>query len=157
LRLASLSRESVCTENLTPWIKLLPCQQKAGISSLLNTYKIFDGDYHSISIDFSKQCDGDSCYYELKQTLAVVLDPIRTLNSKDWSISTLFDSQMTKLCPFADDTVLSVSLPTYSDVQLTIPMKASTNTDGSKVLSLSENGNLTLTLRNAFKCFGQVG
>ncbi|KAJ3275758.1 hypothetical protein HDV01_007225 [Terramyces sp. JEL0728] len=42
LRYASLPREIVCTENLTPWAKLLPCQTKAGLASLLNGYKLFD-------------------------------------------------------------------------------------------------------------------
>ena len=28
IRYGSLPREAVCTENLTPWIKLLPCQAK---------------------------------------------------------------------------------------------------------------------------------
>lgn len=31
LRYASLPRESVCTENLTPWKKFLPCGSKVGL------------------------------------------------------------------------------------------------------------------------------
>jgi hypothetical protein len=33
---AALPQEAVCTENLTPWLKLLPCQDAAGLASLLN-------------------------------------------------------------------------------------------------------------------------
>lgn len=33
--LGSLPREVACTENLTPWGKLLPCRQRAGLASLL--------------------------------------------------------------------------------------------------------------------------
>lgn len=33
--LGSLPREVACTENLTPWGKLLPCRQQAGFASLL--------------------------------------------------------------------------------------------------------------------------
>lgn len=33
--LGSLPREVACTENLTPWAKLLPCRQHAGLASLL--------------------------------------------------------------------------------------------------------------------------
>ncbi len=32
LRFGSLPHENVCTENLTPWIKLLPCKAKASIT-----------------------------------------------------------------------------------------------------------------------------
>jgi len=35
VRYASLPREIVCTENLTPWKKLLPCGSKVTISLLL--------------------------------------------------------------------------------------------------------------------------
>jgi phosphatidylinositol glycan class T len=38
----ALPREPVCTENLTPFLKMLPCQGKVGISSLLDSHKIFD-------------------------------------------------------------------------------------------------------------------
>ncbi len=31
----SLPREAVCTENLTPWLKLLPCTGKAGLAAVL--------------------------------------------------------------------------------------------------------------------------
>jgi hypothetical protein len=30
LRYGTLPRENVCTENLTPWLKLLPCRSQAG-------------------------------------------------------------------------------------------------------------------------------
>lgn len=33
---AALPQEAVCTENLTPWLKLLPCRDAAGLGSLLN-------------------------------------------------------------------------------------------------------------------------
>lgn len=32
----TLSEEPVCTENLTPWLKLLPCRDSKGIASLLS-------------------------------------------------------------------------------------------------------------------------
>ncbi|CAJ1410096.1 unnamed protein product [Effrenium voratum] len=35
LRLATLPYEPVCTENLTPWLKLLPCGRHRGLSALL--------------------------------------------------------------------------------------------------------------------------
>ena len=41
---AALPRESVCTENLTPWLKLLPCRDAAGLASLLlDRRQLFEG------------------------------------------------------------------------------------------------------------------
>lgn len=51
-----LPREAVCTENLTPWLKLLPCHSKAGLSSLLSPYKIYDGAYQSMGISWAPKC-----------------------------------------------------------------------------------------------------
>jgi phosphatidylinositol glycan class T len=51
-----LPRESVCTENLTPWLKLLPCHSKAGLASLLSPYKIYDGAYQSMGISWASKC-----------------------------------------------------------------------------------------------------
>ncbi len=47
----TLPREVVCTENLTPFLKLLPSKGKAGISSLLDGHKLFDSNWQSMSID----------------------------------------------------------------------------------------------------------
>lgn len=53
---ASLPHETVCTENLTPWKKLLPCYSKAGLSSLLNSVFIMNSNYFSISVDLEQFC-----------------------------------------------------------------------------------------------------
>ncbi|CAB4321557.1 unnamed protein product [Prunus armeniaca] len=47
LRYGTLPREAVCSENLTPWLKLLPCRDKAGISALMDRPSIYKGFYHS--------------------------------------------------------------------------------------------------------------
>ncbi|KZV68518.1 Gpi16 subunit, GPI transamidase component [Peniophora sp. CONT] len=45
LRHAHMPSENVCTENLTHFLKLLPCPARAGIATLLNPYKLFDADW----------------------------------------------------------------------------------------------------------------
>ena len=50
IRHASLPSEHVCTENLTPFLKLLPCKSAAGIASLLNPHRLFDADWHGIGV-----------------------------------------------------------------------------------------------------------
>ena len=39
-------REGVCTENLTPWLKLLPCRDQSGLAALLqNRGRLLSGSY----------------------------------------------------------------------------------------------------------------
>ena len=33
---------------MTPWLKLLPCRNHAGVAQLLNPLKIYTGDFHSM-------------------------------------------------------------------------------------------------------------
>src|ERR1700709_169692 len=63
----TLPREVVCTENLTPFLKLLPCKGKAGISSLLDGHKLFDASWQSMSIDVRPKCSAESsgCQMEI--------------------------------------------------------------------------------------------
>ena len=48
LRYSSLPREIVCTENLTPFKKLLPCNSKKGLATLLNSAYIHNTNYHPL-------------------------------------------------------------------------------------------------------------
>ena len=72
----TLPREVVCTENLTPFLKLLPCKGKAGISSLLDGHKLFDSTWQTMSIDVRPVCPSDQaeCIMEIEQTVDMVLD-----------------------------------------------------------------------------------
>ncbi len=72
----TLPREVVCTENLTPFLKLLPCKGKAGISSLLDGHKLFDASWQSMSIDVMPVCgEGEvECQLQITQTIDMVLD-----------------------------------------------------------------------------------
>lgn len=80
-----LPGEVVCTENLTPFLKLLPCKGKAGISSLLDGHKVFDASWQSMSIDVSPRCpsDRDECILDISQTIDVVLDIERSKRPRD--------------------------------------------------------------------------
>ncbi|QID88168.1 Subunit of the glycosylphosphatidylinositol transamidase complex-like protein [Saccharomyces pastorianus] len=66
---ASLPNEPICTENLTPFIKLLPTRGHSGLTSLLDGHKLFDSLWNSISLDITTVCteNGDSlCHYEME-------------------------------------------------------------------------------------------
>jgi GPI-anchor transamidase subunit T len=81
----TLPREPVCTENLTPFLKLLPCKGKVGISSLLDGHKLFDASWQSMSIDVRPVCptDGGECVLEMDQTVDMVLDVERSKRQRD--------------------------------------------------------------------------
>ncbi|KAH6714276.1 GPI transamidase-like protein component Gpi16 [Leptodontidium sp. MPI-SDFR-AT-0119] len=81
----TLPREVVCTENLTPFLKLLPCKGKAGISSLLDGHKLFDASWQSMSIDVQPICpsDGSECQLQITQTIDMVLDIQRSKRPRD--------------------------------------------------------------------------
>ena len=71
---ATLPSESVCTENLTPFIKLLPCKAKSGIAMLLNPHRIFDADWHGMGVHVRwLEHEG----IELRLTVGAVLNPVR--------------------------------------------------------------------------------
>ncbi|KAI0477558.1 Gpi16 subunit [Xylariaceae sp. FL0804] len=79
-----LPREVVCTENLTPFLKLLPCKGKAGISSLLDGHKLFDASWQSMAIDIRPLCPTDQeCVLEIGQTIDMVLDIERSKRPRD--------------------------------------------------------------------------
>lgn len=71
----TLPGEVVCTENLTPFLKLLPCKGKAGISSLFDGHKLFDASWQSMSVDVRPVCSGSGeCQVQIEQTIDMVLD-----------------------------------------------------------------------------------
>jgi len=81
-----LPHEVVCTENLTPFLKLLPCKGKVGISSLLDGHKLFDASWQTMAIDVRPVCpsDGSECLVDIQQTVDMVLDLDRSMRpSKD--------------------------------------------------------------------------
>ena len=100
----TLPGENVCTENLTPWKKMLPCQGKRGkclgyhvsgnlakawicifilsigLATLLNAGHVHKTKYHALGLRFRRVCPkgGNSCSHpdiEFTQTLTLVSDP----------------------------------------------------------------------------------
>lgn len=82
-----LPHEVVCTENLTPFLKLLPCKGKAGISSLLDGHKLFDASWQSMAIDVRPVCSATSskkedCSLEIQQTVSMALSIPRSMRDR---------------------------------------------------------------------------
>lgn len=75
----ALPREPVCTENLTPFLKLLPCKGRAGISSLLDGHRLFDSQWQAMALDVRPVCEGDECFVEMVQNADMVIDVERSI------------------------------------------------------------------------------
>ncbi|CAH3030337.1 unnamed protein product [Porites evermanni] len=105
LRHSALPRELVCTENLTPWKKLLPCDSKAGLTTLFYSLLLYSVSYHSLGVHLRPVCQDVSCSLvsvELVQSLSMVLDPLLRGGSKfDWSFKKLFGRPIKSACPLA--------------------------------------------------------
>ncbi|RAL17349.1 GPI-anchor transamidase subunit GPI16 [Aspergillus homomorphus CBS 101889] len=80
----TLPGEVVCTENLTPFLKLLPCKGKAGVASLLDGHKLFDASWQSMSVDVRPICTqtGD-CVVQIDQSVDIVLDIDRSKRPRE--------------------------------------------------------------------------
>ncbi|XP_045300409.1 GPI transamidase component PIG-T isoform X1 [Leopardus geoffroyi] len=130
LRYAVLPREVVCTENLTPWKKLLPCSSKAGLSVLLKADRLFHTSYHSQAVHIRPVCRNARCTsvsWELRQTLSVVFDAFVTgQGKKDWSLFRMFSRTLTEPCPLASESRVYVDITGYNQVPMspvtTVPL-----------------------------------
>ncbi|KAK1306429.1 hypothetical protein QJS10_CPA10g01548 [Acorus calamus] len=110
IRYGSLPREAVCTENLTPWLKLLPCRDKAGLAAILDRPSIYKGFYHSqrlhlVSSEFGPN-EGVGAGIILVQTLTTVLQPDFQRTDEislqpSWSISSIFGRKIPGQCVLA--------------------------------------------------------
>lgn len=135
----ALPAEPICTENLTPFLKLLPCRGKAGIASLLDGHTLFSARWQSMTVDVWVS-EGET---HLRQRISAVHDTNKVVKdlpyatkyedlicdkSKPWAndwtcfpltskeanfdISDIFGSEINGVCPQATtDTVVEVKIP----------------------------------------------
>lgn len=133
LRHASLPSEHVCTENLTPFLKQLPCKASAGIASLLNPHRLFDADWHGMGVHVTWDREKG---VHLQLSFQAVFDPVRLSASRqrgelrqhgkslsfriranmsfvgvDFSFSSLFDRTISRACPVASKSEIEVYMP----------------------------------------------
>uniref|UniRef100_A0A7N0ZYF5 GPI transamidase component PIG-T n=1 Tax=Kalanchoe fedtschenkoi TaxID=63787 RepID=A0A7N0ZYF5_KALFE len=123
LRYGSLPREAVCTENLTPWLKLLPCRDKAGLATLMDRPSIYSGFYHSQRLHLTSTEFNSAGVEEgiiLQQTLTVVLKPdahksgaayvYERSMQPSWSLSSVFGREVHGKCVVADSSSIYLQL-----------------------------------------------
>jgi len=138
---ALLPLEHPCTENLTPFLSLLPCRGKSGIAQLLNPHKLFDANWQRLGVHIVRlQGTGN---LQVKLEFEVVQDPVRmtaALGSQprrgerfltlslsisesslnwcghaDWTFERLFDRRITQACPIATTSFVQVDLSSEYD------------------------------------------
>ena len=107
LRHAVLARETPCTENLTPWMKLLPCGSMSGPASLLNPSRLQHSRFLSMGLHLKHDCSSKSSvchdpFVQLQQHVSVVYDirSLRTLHQR-FGLMSLFGKKLKPACPVA--------------------------------------------------------
>jgi GPI-anchor transamidase subunit T len=136
----SLPREAVCTENLTPLVKLLPCRDKAGLGTLLHPTRILSAAYYSFTASASAVWSG-SAAVSLKVTHTVTavfndaVSPLSAVPSQSdarhmtWSLASLLEAptqqhisnrqQHVPACPLSDVASISAHVPAWANANST--------------------------------------
>ncbi|CAF3854820.1 unnamed protein product [Rotaria sordida] len=119
VRYAVLPREIVCTENLTPWKKLLPCvaggsNHKGLVGLLDNAPKLYHSTYHSLRMDLRQICANIECtstQLEFSMALAIVVDTTSPKpDHNEWTFRSIFGSNIAQICPLSSLTNVYVDL-----------------------------------------------
>uniref|UniRef100_A0A6B2L1F9 GPI transamidase component PIG-T n=1 Tax=Arcella intermedia TaxID=1963864 RepID=A0A6B2L1F9_9EUKA len=109
LKYSTLTTEAVCTENLTPWAKLLPCRKEAGLSTLFRSPKVlYDVHWHSMGLHITQSSDNGEGYVFLTQSLTMV---VGTLGTKALSLKSLFGVPGISDCPLSDASTIKILKP----------------------------------------------
>ncbi|WKX99456.1 hypothetical protein Q1695_014385 [Nippostrongylus brasiliensis] len=113
LRYGTMGKETVCTENLTPWKKFLPCKQH-GLVTLLNPLKLYHSVYHSIGLELHPQSENGVNNWKLQLFVYNVFDiPVKTAQS-EWSIYELFSRKIVGTCSAARSSKLLIYMDKVS-------------------------------------------
>jgi phosphatidylinositol glycan class T len=82
-RHAQLPAENLCTENLTPFLKFLPCKGLSGLSALMKPYVLLAHEWHAMGVDYLD--DKGTTKLGLRWEAVVDLTKGKVENSKDLS------------------------------------------------------------------------
>ncbi|CAE7675432.1 Pigt [Symbiodinium sp. CCMP2592] len=110
VRLASLPYEPVCTENLTPWLKLLPCGRHRGLAALLASLVLPAAEAPLLSLSLVTTRD------ELSTVLSASLDVVLPSSSEDGAASLpdwlkSFTERQVNHCPAAASSEIALWSP----------------------------------------------
>ncbi|KAK4472792.1 hypothetical protein MN116_004011 [Schistosoma mekongi] len=122
IRYSQLPGEALCSENLTPWTKYLPCKSFVGLGSLLRPTSLFKSNYNTMTIGVRRICLDLDCYtveLELTETLTVVFDRSLMFSkiTSPWSIKSILSSELRGTCDAANSSRVFI-LTSYEDTSL---------------------------------------
>ncbi|CAD7700239.1 unnamed protein product [Ostreobium quekettii] len=114
-----LPKEAVCTENLTPWLKLLPCGDSHGLAALMDRHVLYSADYHSLHthIEVTRGHPSNGGNEQLlTQTLTLVVRGSHGMSSlsarpSNWSLSSIMASPPKGACAVASQSQVYVQIP----------------------------------------------
>ncbi|KAH9463058.1 hypothetical protein MJO29_008689 [Puccinia striiformis f. sp. tritici] len=111
--------EQPCTENLSPLFKLLPCGSHAGLSTLIDPHRLFEGNWNSIRVHLFKQDHLSKLNLEIE--IETVLDQVRKTTKRDWDLSSIFGKPIARKCGLTSSSIIEIIEPSHhEDVRPTI-------------------------------------
>jgi phosphatidylinositol glycan class T len=124
-----LQREMLCTENLAPLIKLLPCRTKGGLATLLKATTVFEADFTSIGLTVTADREG---LLTTSLTTALILDNANVLLSPAATNLQQQERQRQRQrqrqhCPHASSSFIQLNQPTWGTLAVINDATPSTN------------------------------
>ncbi|CAH8445613.1 unnamed protein product [Schistosoma rodhaini] len=160
VRYSQLPGEALCSENLTPWTKYLPCKSFFGLGSLLRPTSLFKSNYNTMTIGIRRVCLDLKCHIiglEIMETLTVVFD--RSLlfakRTSPWSIRSILGSEFKGFCDAANSSRVFI-LTSYEDMNLPLDNKLNVDCSDNRVLATYSTKDLSASFTSfPFKTDGK--
>ncbi|CAL8107093.1 unnamed protein product [Calicophoron daubneyi] len=152
VRYGQIPREGLCSENITPWVKLLPCKDLRGLASLIVPTSVFRANYDALTIGLRRICLEPSCSalgFELTQTLTVVFDR-RLLYGNinlSWSIQGLLGSRLKGSCSAAQSSRVFL-LTSAGNVSVSSDLRSLPYTADPRVQGVYDSANVAGEIGN---------
>ncbi|CAH8476181.1 unnamed protein product [Heterobilharzia americana] len=124
VRYSQLPGEGLCSENLTPWTKYLPCKSFSGLGSLLRPTSLFKSNYNAMTVGVRRICLDLKCNtvgLQLIETLTTVFDRSLVFGKRTspWSIKSMLGSEIKGSCSAADSSRVFI-LSSHEDVSIKV-------------------------------------
>ncbi|KAL1233736.1 GPI transamidase component PIG-T [Trichinella spiralis] len=138
-----LPSENVCTENLTPWKKLLPCKLNRGLTALLNPRRLFNAHYVSLAVKVTKTCQENNgqclnANWKLVQSVTAVLDNYKG----DWSLQNYFFVPIQQPCNIAFKSAVIVQVKDLKSSSISTLSASRVKVNGCNMIGLDSGRDL---------------
>ncbi len=102
---AAVGAETMCTENLTPWLAMLPCRDRAGFGTLIDPLKFLAAPHHAIGL--SVIVDSQSGAVQLTFDAISVASPVSSAQTT-WTSQLLFGRRSVSACPLSSKATVTI-------------------------------------------------